>query len=140
MKLYLFSLMASSFLAASAVAAENPTNAAASPAPAPASKMPPASAKQGVTFAKDIQPIFETACVRCHGATNPRAGVRLDTLDATLKGGTNGKMVVVGDSAKSVLVTKITTVGPNGAFSHPRQPLDNDQIGLIRAWIDQGAK
>lgn len=132
MKLFLLSAVAGSVLATSAFAAESSTNA-------PAGGLPPASTKQGVTFATDIQPIFAKSCNRCHSANNPRAGAQLDTLEATLKGSNNGKMVIAGDSAKSPLVLRIAKPGANGA-THPRQPLSTDEIGLVRAWIDQGAK
>ena len=32
-----------------------------------ASKLPPAVDKKGVTFEKDIKPIFQKSCVKCHG-------------------------------------------------------------------------
>src|SRR5438876_496474 len=37
------------------------------------SKLPPASDQKGVTYAKDIKPIFEKSCVKCHGAEKPKA-------------------------------------------------------------------
>ena len=66
-------------------------------------KLPPASDQANVTFDKDILPIFKASCTRCHGAERPRAGLRLDTLAGTLKGGHDGKMVVPGDSKNSLL-------------------------------------
>ena len=62
------------------------------------SKLPPAAKKEGVTFAKDIKPIFEASCFGCHGdQPRPSGGLRLDSLEATLKGGMtrNGTNVVV---------------------------------------------
>jgi len=110
------------------------------------SKLPPASDKQGVTYAADIKPIFEKSCVRCHGAEKPKARLRLDTLEGTLKGGEDGKVVAAGNSAESSLVICIARIGkPDSYMPPPRNkanipPLTKDQIGLIRAWIDQGAK
>src|SRR5207247_7628502 len=45
------------------------------------SKLPPPSAKAGLTYAKDIRPLFETACFNCHGERRQRAGLRLDSLE-----------------------------------------------------------
>ena len=105
--------------------------------------LPPASTKTGVTFATDIKPIFDAACVKCHGDTKPRAGVVLNSLEATLKGGTDGKILTVGDSTKGSLVNAVAHIGDSGTFM-PKgagaKPLTPEQIGLIRAWIDQGAK
>jgi len=110
------------------------------------SKIPPASDKKGVTYEADIKPIFEKSCVKCHGAEKQKGKLRLDSLAATLKGGEDGKVVEVGDSAKSMLVHNVAHVGDEDMFMPPPdnkdkiQPLTKEQIGLIRAWIDQGAK
>lgn len=122
----------------------------------PAKQLPPPSTKQGVTFASDIQPIFQTSCIRCHGADRAKADLRLDTLAAVLKGGKDGAVVIPGDSAKSPLVIAVARVdrdsamppirmhhagGPQMSSGMPQaQPLTAEQVGLIRAWIDQGAK
>jgi hypothetical protein len=110
------------------------------------SKIPPASSKTGVTYSTDIKPIFETSCTKCHGAEKPKARLRLDSLAGVLKGGEDGKVVLPGDSAASMLVHNIAHAGnPDDYMPPPRNkanipPLTKEQIGLIRAWIDQGAK
>jgi hypothetical protein len=111
----------------------------------PTATLPPASTKTGVIFSIDIKPIFDATCVKCHDSTKkPRAGLALDSLQGTLKGSKDGKVVTVGDSAHSDLVLSIAhassdpdTFMPKGKGSKPLTP---EQIGLIRAWIDQGAK
>jgi len=40
------------------------------------SKLPPVSKQENVTFDKDIKPLFEASCTRCHGADRPKAGLR----------------------------------------------------------------
>lgn len=110
--------------------------------------LPPASDKQGVTYEADIQPMFQKSCYPCHSAKNPKpkGKFRLDTLAATLKGGEDGKAVIPGDSAKSPLVAQVAHLGdPDDYMPPPKnrghiQPLTKEQIGLIRAWIDQGCK
>jgi hypothetical protein len=140
------------------------------------SKLPSASAKTDVTFEKDIFPLFKDSCVRCHGAEKPKAGLRLDSLEAVLKGSKDGKVVAVGDSTKSGLVMAISRLDPETAMpptrkgrgpgnrppnaqnaggqgtnqpaaggpprmqEPPAKPLTPEQVGLVRAWIDQGAK
>ena len=110
------------------------------------SKIPPASSKTGVTYAVDIKPTFETSCAKCHGAEKPKGRLRLDILEGVLKGGEDGKVVLPGNSAGSVLVHNVAHAGhPDGYMPPPRNkanipPLTKEQIGLIRAWIDQGAK
>ena len=110
------------------------------------SKLPPASTRTGVTFAADIKLIFEKSCVGCHGPEKQKAKLRLDTLAAALKGGEDGKVVEPGHSADSVLVHNVAHLGDPDDFMPPPKnkgnipPLTPEQIGLIRAWIDQGAK
>ena len=118
----------------------------AAKAPVDTSKIPPASTKANVTFAADIQPMFEKSCVRCHGAEKPKGKLRLDSLAATLKGGEDGKVVLPGNGAGSMLVQNVAHVGDPDQYMPPPKnkagigPLTSEQIGLIRAWIDQGAK
>jgi Planctomycete cytochrome C len=110
--------------------------------------LPPASTKTGVTFATDIKPIFDASCVKCHGEMKPKAGLQLTSLEGTLKGGKGGKdkILTVGDSANSPVVKMVAHIGDSDGWMPPAKnkanigPLTADQVGLIRAWIDQGAK
>jgi hypothetical protein len=110
------------------------------------SKIPQASTKSGVTYATDIKPMFDKSCTRCHDGDRPKAKLRLDSLEGVLKGGEDGKVIKPGDSAGSMLVHNIARAGdPDDYMPPPRnkagiQPLTKEQIGLIRAWIDQGVK
>ena len=107
------------------------------------SKLPPASSAKDVTYEKDIKPIFQKSCFKCHGSEKQKGKLRVDSLAAALKGGQDGKVVEPGNSAKSMLVHNISRVGDEDDWMPPAdkgEPLSKDQIGLIRAWIDQGAK
>ena len=75
------------------------------------SKLPPASDKTGVTYATDIKPIFDKACITCHGAEKHKARLRLDGLEDVLKGGEDGRVVLPGNSAGSLLVHNIAFAG-----------------------------
>lgn len=106
------------------------------------SKLPAAATKKDVTFATDIKPIFEKACFKCHGDEKQKAKLRVDSVEAIKKGSENGEILVVGNSAKSSLVHTVAglvedmMMPPEGKAD----PLTKEQIGLLRAWIDQGAK
>jgi hypothetical protein len=112
------------------------------------SKLPPAAAKTDVTYAADIQPIFVKSCYPCHGpkTPKPKGKLRVDTLEAVLKGGEDGKVVVPNDIAKSSLLGNVAYLGDDDDFMPPPKNkahlmrLSADQVGLIRAWIEQGAK
>jgi len=115
-------------------------------APVDLSKLPPPAAKQNVTYDSDIKPIFDQSCVRCHHGPKAKGKLHLDTLAGALKGGEDGNEIVPGKSAGSGLVINIAHLGDPDDYMPPPGnkagigPLTKDQIGLIRAWIDQGAK
>ena len=109
--------------------------------------LPPAAAKPGVTYATDIKPIFDNSCVKCHSGDKPKGHLKLDSLAGALKGGKDGKVIKIGDSAQSMLVQAVAHVSQDDDDWMPPlhnragiEPLRPEQIGLIRAWIDQGAK
>jgi hypothetical protein len=110
------------------------------------SKLPPAAAKKDVTYAADIKPIFDQSCIKCHGEQKPKARLRLDNLEGILKGSENGKVIVPGKSIESSVMANIAHLGEPDDFMPPPKnkagigPLTKPEIGLIRAWIDQGAK
>ena len=113
------------------------------------SKLPPAAAKQGVTFDADIKPIFEKGCFKCHGpeVEKPKGKFRADTRAAVLKGGENGPNVVPGDLAKSPLLAQVAQItSDEDEYMPPKgnkakiPPLTKQEVGLVRAWIEQGAK
>ena len=106
------------------------------------SKLPAAATKADVTYTKDIKPVLEKACFKCHGEEKQKAKLRVDSVDAIKKGSENGPVIVVGKSDKSSLVHTVAglvedmQMPPEGKAD----PLTKEQIGLLRAWIDQGAK
>lgn len=106
------------------------------------SKLPPAADKKGLTYAKEIKPILEKTCFGCHGPEKQKGKLRLDSLEAALKGGEAGKCIVPGKSDKSDLVIAVARLDPDMSMPPDGKgdPLTKEQIGLIRAWIDQGAK
>jgi hypothetical protein len=104
------------------------------------SKLPP-PAVSIVDFDRDIKPIFETSCLRCHGPEKPRGRLRLDNRESAFKGGQHGEVILPGHSEKSSLVLYVARLvedmemPPNGKGD----PLTPQQVALLRAWIDQGA-
>lgn len=106
------------------------------------SKLPPPAQRSGVNFAKDIKPIFEQACFACHADQRQKAGLRLDQLEAVLKGTKGGKVIEPGKAEKSLLLATVARLDRSPAMPPKGKgnPLTRDQVALIRAWIEQGAK
>jgi len=102
------------------------------------SAIPPA-AKRNVDFKKDIQPLLMTHCHTCHGATKREGGLRLDRREEALNGGDSGPTFVSGKSAESLLIKYVAGVDPDILMPPEGERLTDEQIGLLRGWIDQGA-
>ena len=110
------------------------------------SKLPPPSTKAGLTWDKDIKPFIETSCGKCHGGDKPKSKYRVDTKANFIKGGeSDEKAVVAGKSTESLVVLYTADLVedmemPPTDKRDKYSPLTKEQIGLLRAWIDQGAK
>lgn len=103
-------------------------------------ELPPPADKQ-VDFKTDVWPIFQARCIECHGADKKKSGLRMHNKEEAMKGGTEGPMVVPGKSAESLLIQLVTNTNDNFDIMPPEgDPLTPEQIGLLRAWIDQGAE
>src|SRR5258708_2528645 len=85
------------------------------------SKLPPVSSRPGVTYEKDIRPIFEASCFRCHGEERHRGELRLDSLEAALKGGED-KVILPGKSKESLLVIAVAQLDDEKAMPPKRGP------------------
>ena len=111
-----------------------------------ASKLPKVAAKTGVTFEADIKPLLEKSCVKCHSGDKPKGKYTMETLAGVLKGGKDyGAAVIAGKSATSPMVgfasDLVADMEMPPTDKRDKFPaLTKDQVGLIRAWIDQGAK
>jgi hypothetical protein len=100
--------------------------------------MPP-PAKVKIEFSRDIEPLLVKRCYMCHGTQQQMSGLRLDQKDAALKGGASGVDIKPGNSAESRLIALVAgtdkrVMPPVGAR------LTAEEVGLLRAWIDQGAQ
>jgi mono/diheme cytochrome c family protein len=98
----------------------------------------PAASKQKIDFARDVQPIFEASCLNCHARNKYKGGLSLETRAALLKGGEDGPVAVVNDSAHSDLILRIASGDPDKVMPAKGDRLTTKQVAILRAWIDQG--
>lgn len=91
-----------------------------------------------VEFARDVQPLLKAHCVKCHGPKVQKNGFRLDRRSDAMRGGTS-PMIAPRNSQASRLYLKLI-----GSQEGPQMPPDGtmsaEEIAVIKAWIDQGAK
>ena len=91
-----------------------------------------------VDFARDVQPLFRAHCYECHGPKQHKNGFRLDRRKDAMRGGTRS-MIGPGNGAASVMYLRLISDQFDPQMP-PTGPLDEDQIAVIKRWIDQGAK
>jgi hypothetical protein len=66
--------------------------------------------------------------------------LRVDTAAHLLKGGRDGPVIVPGKAAESALVQAVRGVEGVNRMPYKRTPLNPTEVGLLAAWIDQGAR
>ncbi len=98
----------------------------------------PPVATADVDFDRDIKPILQMNCLKCHSRGKYKGGLSLETRESTLKGGEDGAAVIVGHSEKSPLIELVATNDPDKKMPSKGDALTAAQIGLLRAWIDRG--
>lgn len=99
----------------------------------------PPPAKQIVDFKKEIWPLFQKHCVKCHGPDQQKSGYRIDIAELAIEGGEMGKAIIPGNSGKSPLIHFISGLDEEVVMPPKGDPFDAKTVGLFRAWIDQGA-
>lgn len=92
--------------------------------------------KIGIDFEKQIAPIFVKHCVRCHSSAIKKGDISLNTIDDLTASGN----VIAGDPANSYLIDLVTSQdGETPAMPKEAEPLSNNEVDLLREWIQQGA-
>jgi Protein of unknown function (DUF1549)/Protein of unknown function (DUF1553)/Planctomycete cytochrome C len=107
------------------------------PAALPPAALPPA-ATHTVDFHREILPILAHRCITCHARGRAEGGFSLETHSSTLAESDSGRAVLPGNSADSLLVKMVAGVDPDQVMPKQGRRLTAEEIGLLRAWIDQG--
>jgi mono/diheme cytochrome c family protein len=110
---------------------------AAEPTPEAIRQLPPAATRK-VDFIRDVQPILDASCVKCHGRGKSKGGWRLDTRADVLGTADSGPAVVLGSSERSHLIHLVAGTDPDSVMPEKGKRLTPEEVGILRAWIDQG--
>ena len=102
-----------------------------------AAELPPATTRT-IDFVADVQPLLEKRCWSCHGSEKQESGLRLDRRDLMLLGGDLGVVLELGKSDKSRLIQYVAATDPDHMMPPEGERLTAEQVGVLRAWIDQG--
>ena len=99
--------------------------------------------KPQVSYEKDVAPVLEKFCAGCHNADEEHPSeLYMESYESTMKGGKHGVAIKPGSSKESLLMQKMSKDPPFGKVMPPprKKTPTPEQVELIRAWIDQGAK
>jgi hypothetical protein len=101
-------------------------------------RLPPASAKK-VDFRTDVYPLLAERCFPCHQGADAKSGFRLD-IRAEILGETNGTPLAVPGKSESSRLIQLVAGQDKDKVMPPKKAdrLTSEQVGLLRAWIDQG--
>jgi hypothetical protein len=90
-------------------------------------------------FEKNVRPVFAQRCMVCHGGGGePMGGLRLDSREAILHGGTRGPAMVAGKPDESLLIQAVRQTG-NGLKMPPSGRLTDGEANALAQWIAMGA-
>ena len=93
------------------------------------------------SFARDIVPLFEQNCLKCHGAEKQKGGLRFDIRNGAFKTGDSGeKAIVPGKASESRLIKLVSSTKEDERMPPKGEPLSADAVALLKTWIDQGAE
>ena len=94
-----------------------------------------------VDYVREVKPLLTESCSPCHGASQQKGGLRLDTAANARKGGDAGPTFTPGKSAGSLLIQAVRgTHADIARMPYKKPPLASAQITLLTQWIDQGGK
>lgn len=93
---------------------------------------------RAVDFAHEIVPVLRKHCAKCHLGEKRKGSFSMNTREDLLEGGENGKAVLPGKAAKSLLLHLLTTEDEDDRMPPDGDPLSPKEIKLIKSWINEG--
>ena len=99
---------------------------------------PPPAPEEGaaaVSFSRDVLPIFQSRCVRCHGGEKTEEELNMTSYDGLMAGSEDGIVVVPGNADNSPFVQLVV----QGKMPKRSPRLLPDQIQILMDWVNAGA-
>ncbi len=112
-----------------------PTLVPTSTADAAESTATPVVSGGAISYSRDVQPIFNQICVKCHGGEETKEGLSLKSYAEVLAGSNNGPILTAGDAANSLLIQQVV----NGKMPKQGPKLLPAQIRTLSDWVAAGA-
>lgn len=94
-----------------------------------------------IDYNTQVKPLLNKKCISCHGGVKKKGGFSLLFRSEALANTESGKPAIVpGDADASEMIRRLTLTDPEERMPYKEHPLSEDEISLLRKWIDQGAK
>jgi uncharacterized membrane protein/mono/diheme cytochrome c family protein len=97
--------------------------------------------QEAVAYTDIIQPLLQSKCYNCHGATKQKGKLRMDQPDLLMKGGKDGVVIEAGNAGKSELIKRILLAREEEHHMPPKEKpqLTEKEIALLHWWVAGGA-
>lgn len=100
-----------------------------------------AFSEEEVDFNTQVKPIINKKCISCHGGVKQEAGFSLLFEQEALGPTESGKPAIIpGNPDGSELIRRISLNDPEERMPYKHEALSDDEIKVLRKWVDQGAK
>src|SRR5947199_160461 len=97
---------------------------------APPSKPDPALVE---FFEGKVRPVLEAHCINCHGPSKQKAGLRLDSRAALMKGGDSGQAIEPGRPEASRLIEAVNHSAD--LQMPPKGKLKEAEVAALAQWV-----
>ena len=93
-----------------------------------------------INFTRDVRPILNTHCTKCHGGIRAKSGLNLINKESVFSASESGLIPIVsGNLEKSELIRRISHTDKEERMP-PKTPLKTEQIKTLSQWVKEGAK
>lgn len=91
-------------------------------------------------FTRDVRPIFERHCLKCHGPEKQKGGLRFDVKEGAFKTGESGERPILPKHASESRLIKLVSSLKGDEWMPPKgERLAANEIDILKRWIDAGA-
>ena len=91
-----------------------------------------------VDFDKDVKPVLERRCAKCHAYGERKGGLSMETRESLLKGGENGKVVVAGKPEGSLFLDLLVEKDDDNRMPQKADKMPAEEIALLKSWVKAG--
>ena len=104
-------------------------------------RKPIPNVQEAIAYTDIIQPLLQSKCYNCHGASKQKGKLRMDQPDLLMKGGKDGVVLQAGNADKSELIKRIRLAREDEHHMPPKEKpqLTEKEIALLHWWIAGGA-